>query len=537
MSEERADVLVIGAGASGGVLSATLAAQGFSVVCLEQGDWIDRTMIRGGELDWEVTARKQMSADPSERCAPGDYPIDSTESEVLPLMWNGVGGSTLLWAAGYPRLHPSDFRVRSLDGVADDWPLRYADLAPYYRGAEAAFGASGLAGDPAYPAEDDEMPLPPLPIGPAGWKLAETHNRLGWHWWPAGNAIPSKPYRNQAMCAQRGTCMTGCPEGAKASTDLTHWPEAIRHGAKLITGARVSRILTDSRGLATGAEYLDRDGVLRFQSADITVLAANGVGTPRLLLMSADAHHPDGLANSSGLVGRRLMTHPFAVVTGIFEENLDSWQGQFGAQINSQQFYETDADRGFVRGALWSLSPTGGPLLHALPQRAGDQIWGAEHHASFRRRFGRGAAWSIFGEDLPDEENRVELDKAATDAAGLPGAKVRYATSENSHKLIDFHIAKATESLRAAGAVDIEVGKMPAYSGWHLLGTARMGGDPATSVVDRFGRAHDVPNLYVVDGSTFVTAGGVNPTNTIVALTLRTADHLVRTRAEQAVPL
>ena len=303
-----------------------------------------------------------------------------------------------------------------------------------------------------------------------------------------------------------------------------------------MTGARVRRIETNERGLATGATWIDRDGAERFEPAKVVVLAANAIGTPRLLLLSASPAHPDGLANSSGLVGKRLMMHPFANVAGLFDEPLMSWQGQFGDMIESLEFYETDESRGFVRGARWALAPTGGPVNTALPSRAGTQSWGQDHHLHVRTHLGHGANWGLFAEDLPDESNVVTLSTTVTDADGVPAPEVRYAMADNSRRMLDFHIERATESLLEAGAKSVDVDRLMRYSGWHLLGTARMGDDPKTSVLDRWNRAHDVPNLYIVDGSCFVTSTGVNPTSTIVSLALRAAEHMIETRHDQQVP-
>jgi choline dehydrogenase-like flavoprotein len=536
VSSERADVLIVGAGASGGVVGRRLAEAGFDVLCLEQGDWPDPSEYPGPKLGWELQTLKRWSADPNVRRSPADYPIDVQESEVVPLTYNGVGGSMVLYAGDWPRLVPSDFRVRTLDGVADDWPLSYEELEPYYDRIARDVGVSGLAGDPAYP-EGADLPLPPLPLGDGIIDVVRAHDRLGWHWWPAPSAILSAPYRGRHPCAQWGSCMQGCPEGAKASTDVTHWPQAIARGARVLTGARVTRLVTRGDRLVEGAEYVDSTGREHLARADVVVLAANGIGTPRLLQLSASTAFPDGLANSSGLVGRRLMMHPFAVVTGMFERFLETWRGNVGSRIHCLEFYETHKDRGFVRGAKWSLAPsTGGPMSAAMPARAGSAVWGPEHHRHVRDRFGHCLSWGIFGEDLPDERNRVELDPEHVDGAGLPGAKVAYATSENSRRLLDFHVERATESMLEAGAVRVESLTMMRNAGWHLLGTARMGNDPATSVVDPWGKTHDIDNLYIVDGSVFVTSGGVNPTNTISSLALRFADGLVERRASQRVP-
>jgi choline dehydrogenase-like flavoprotein len=494
-------------------VAARLAAAGIRVVCLEQGDWHDPADFPAARPGYELAIRSTWSADPNVRGAPSDYPIAVQDAEITPLMFAGVGGSTILYNADWCRLRPSDLRVRTLDGVADDWPITYADLAPHFDRTDVEFGVSGLAGDPSLPAAP-APPHPPLPVGRGGRLVAAAHDRLGWHWWPGTNAI------SPSACAQWGTCLDGCPAGAKASADLTHWRRAVAGGAVLRTGARATRVVTDGRGRASGVEFVGRDGIGGRVQAPVVVLAANGIGTPRLLLLS-------GLANRSGLVGRRLMVHPFATVAGTFDEPLASWVGHAGPKIVSYEFYETDPARGFVRGAKWSLGGIAGPVGIALEGWAG---WGDGHAARMGEHLGRTMSWGIFTEDLPEDANRVTLDADLTDSDGLPAPRVTYAISENTRRMLRFHADRAAESLRAAGARELHEDVPVRASGWHLLGTARMGDDPETSVVDRDLQAHDVPGLYVADGSVFVTSGGVNPTSTVVALASRLADHLVAAR-------
>jgi choline dehydrogenase-like flavoprotein len=374
-----------------------------------------------------------------------------------------------------------------------------------------------------------------------GRRVARAHNRLGWHWWPAPNAIATRAYGPLQPCTQRATCMWGCVEGAKGSADRTHWPSNIASGVLLVTGARVRRLEVNQRCLVTGATWVDREGREHFQAADVTILAANGIGTPRLLLLSACSQYPDGLANSSGLVGRRLMMHPFGTVVGLFEEDLRSTHGAWGQCLHCLEFYETDTRRGFVRGAKWGLQPTGGPVSMTRSYPWGDNagenaIWGAGFHDGIRKRLGHSAMWGIIAEDLPDEANRVLLDSVLKDGDGIAAPKIVYRMSENSQNLMQFHLARAKESLEAAGAYETVVAPQIRETGWHLLGTAKMGRDPATSVVDAFGRAHDVPNLFIFDGSIWPTSSGMNPTATIAAMALWCSEHLARQRTLQAVP-
>ena len=415
------------------------------------------------------------------------------------------------------------------------WPTTGPSRMPSCsRSTSAPTGSSGSrasGGDPAFP-DGADPPLPPLPIGPGALRVARAHARLGWHWWPAANAILSAPWSGRHPCVQRATCLLGCNEGAKGSTDLTHWPAFVAAGGRLITGACVVALPTDARGLVTGAEWVDEEGGAHFQAADLVLLAANGIGTPRLLLASASSGAPDGLANSSGLVGTRLMVHPLALVKGLFRQDLESWRGHAGGSIVSYQFYASDERRGFVGGAKWAMAPTGGPLRAALTSGG---AWGEGHHRHVRDRFGCAAHWGLVCEDLPNPENRVDLSPTLTDRAGLAAPRLTYRIDDNTRALCEWHIDKARESLVEAGAWHTEVEFRYPPNG-HFMGTARMGDDPEHAVVDRWSMAHDVPNLGIIDGSTFVTSGGVNPTSSICALALRAVEHLMAHRGDVPTP-
>jgi choline dehydrogenase-like flavoprotein len=371
-----------------------------------------------------------------------------------------------------------------------------------------------------------------LPLGVLGETIARGFDKLGWHWWVSDNAIISRQYQGRAACDLHGKCMFGCPIGAKASTDVTYWPKALRDGAILRTWARVREITVDKSGQATGAVYYDRDGKLQEQTARVVVVCANGIGTPRLLLHSKSNLFPNGLANSSGLVGKNFMVHPFRFVEGLFEARMDGHDGPFGIPAFSQEFYETDLKRGFVRGYMFQLERSFGPLHHAWGSFVGKPIpWGAAHHQAMRRRFPHVIRVTVLGEDLPEEQNRVELDPVAKDSSGIPAPRVIYGYGENSLKMLEHARRAAVQALEAAGAVEtLDSGVIqPAF---HLLGTARMGSDPKRSVVNAWNQAHDVPNLFIVDGSCFTTSAGVNPTSTIGALALRCADGIWRRRNE-----
>ena len=528
---ERADVVVIGAGPAGGALSLRLAERGAKVVCLEQGGWVrpDEFPSRLRDFETSVT-RGPFALFPNLRRRWEDYPV-ATEG-LRPdqvLMFNGVGGSTVHWEGHFPRFHPSDFRVRTLDGIADDWPITYEDLEPYYEQNDRLMGVSGLAGDPANPPRA-ARPTPPLPLQARERALVRGFEALGWHWWPADNAVISRDYDGRQGCDLRGRCNFGCARRARGSADVVYWPRALKHGATLKTWARVREIAVDEAGRVRGVVYVDRQGTVHEQPGRVVVVCGNAIGTARLLLASRSRRFPDGLANTSGRVGRNYMVHPSRWVEGVFADRVDGHRGITSSPIFSQQFYETDTRRGFVRGySLVAYGPLG-PLTQAW----GDVEpvpWGAGHHAEMRRRFGHTMGLAVMAEDLPEDQNRVELDPAVTDTSGIPAPRVTYRFSENTRRMLDHGVQAARQVLEAAGAHTVRATEQPNVFA-HLMGTARMGTDPRTSVVDRWHRAHDVPNLFVVDGSSFTTCAAVNPTSTIGALALRAADGIWERRRD-----
>ena len=356
--------------------------------------------------------------------------------------------------------------------------------------------------------------------------LGRAMNKLGWHWWAADSGMATQDYEGRAKCINLGHCIAGCAQGAKASTDITYWPQAMRQRVELRTRARVREISINEHGMACGAIYYDADGVEHFQPAELVVMACNGIGTPRILLNSASSRFPNGLANSSGLVGKNLMFHPYSSIRGYFEEPLDGYRGPHIGTW-SQEFYETDRSRGFVRGYTYQFVRGQGPVLTAMTGMASSRVpWGEGHHGAYRKLFDRSAGMVAICEDLPEEHNTVTLDPKLKDANGIPAPKIDYRLSENSRLMLKHSMDRGTEILEAAGARDVVAeGPLP-NAGWHLMGTARMGTDPARSVVNEWGRSHDVKNLFVVDGSIFVTSGGVNPTATIQALALYIADSI-----------
>jgi choline dehydrogenase-like flavoprotein len=261
---ERVEVLVIGAGAAGAAFTWSLSQVGIKVMCLEQGGWVDPKAYPTALDDWELYRQHAYHPAPNFRRLPADYPVNDTASPIAPLMYNAVGGSTIHWSAHFPRFRPSDFRVRTLDGVADDWPLTYAQLEPFFDLNDRMMGIAGITGDPAYPPKSPRQ-VPPLPLGKLGYTIVQGFEKLGWHWWPSDTAILTRPYDGRNACNNCGPCDIGCSQGAKASVDITYWPKALAQGAVLKTQARVREITVRPDGLADGALYYDEAGHIQEQ--------------------------------------------------------------------------------------------------------------------------------------------------------------------------------------------------------------------------------------------------------------------------------
>ena len=531
--DDPVDVLVIGAGVGGALTALTLAEadRGIRVRCLEQGDWTDPASRPHTRPDWEWLRATRWNMSPNTRGWPQDYPVDTADEYTM--MWNGVGGGSAIWTAAFPRFRPSDFRKGTEHGLQPDWPFAYEDLLPWFDAHDRLAGVSGHAGDPAMPPRSPTQ-TPPLPPGPAAEIIARGFERLGWHYWPTDVAIVSEPYDGRPACNACSACQSGCPTGAMHDVAVTVWPKALAAGAELVTRARVLRIETDDSGRASGALWVDRaTGNRHFQPARVVVLAANGIGTPRLLLHSASARFPDGLANSSGQVGRNLMHHGLALAEGWFPERTDIHMGNLSSIYICEEFAETDPSRGFVNGLTMQVVRQNGAGFQANGALTAEPIaWGAGHHAEFRRRFGHGVGIFIVGDDLPLPHNRVTLSDTLFDADGVPAPKIDYRLCDNDRRMMDFGIARAVELLEAAGATEVRVndhtrerGRTP-IPAFHLLGTCRMGTDPRDSVTDPLHRCWDVPNLLLMDGSVMPTGGAVNPTSTLGAMALRAAAAL-----------
>ncbi len=507
---EEVDYVIVGVGAGGGVLLQRLARAGFRVIGFDAGPFWDT------ERDWvsdEKGSHKLYWNDM--RITGGQHPLAFGANNS----GKGVGGGTVHWASFTPRLHPSDFRIHSQDGVGVDWPIAYSDLKPYYELLELELPVSGPS---YYPWGDPHgYPYGPHPMGGVGDILIKGCTALGIGVSAGGPvAILNGSRANRPHCIYRGFCIQGCKVGAKASTLITHVPDAIDHGAEIRANCMVSRIEMGKQRRVTGVKYFDEEGRAQFQRAKAVIVAAYSIETPRLLLNSACPGFENGLANSSDTVGRYLMAQAGNVVSGRFEELVRMYKAP-PAHALTEEFYETDPKRGFARGfAIQTVGPL--PIAFAKQMMTSKGAWGWGLR-SLMMDYNHWAAFGFLGEILPHAENRVQLADEK-DQNGIPITKITFNLGDNDKKLIDFGKNKTMEVMWAAGAQ--EVVQEARYA--HLVGAARMGNDPQTSVVDQFGRTHDIANLFICDGSVMPTQGSANPGLTIMSLAARTADYLIK---------
>lgn len=508
--EEPADVCIVGCGAGGGVLAAKLSEAGLRVVVLEAGPfWVP-------ERDWASDEKHQGKLFWTEpRVTGGKDPLELGANNS----GRGVGGTTVHFTMVKLRFHAHDFRTRSAEGVGDDWPIAYADLARHYDEVE---GDLGIAGPSFFPWGEFHGPYAqrPHPAPQHAKPFFDGCERLGIRAVVAPTATLSSPKDGRPPCTYRGFCVVGCKPSAKSSTLVTYVPRIVRAGGVIKDNAMVTKLRT-ANGRVVSASYVHA-GRRYEQRARTFVVSGYAIETPRLLLHSATDEHPEGLANSSGLVGKRLMTHMSHRVYAWFEDPVRQYKAPPGLGM-TQDYYRTAKDGEHVRG--YTIE-TGG----ALPISFARFVVGGtgEHGWALRRRmleYNHYSGIAMNGECLPDEHNEVRLAKE-TDAHGTPVAHVRFAWGENEKRMIDHAYDKMEEILRAAGGS--RTFRAPDTA--HLLGTCRMGDDPQTSVVDEWCRSWDVPNLFVCDGSVFVTSAGVNPSLTIEAIASRTAERLARER-------
>lgn len=528
------DFLIIGCGASGSVLARELSRNGFSVVALEQGPWLDRKQFTHDE--YRVQAQNLLTN--SQQKQPTTFrktPNDKAVKQQAVVYGRIVGGGTVHFTANYWRFHEIDFIEAGKKGTIAgtgfaDWPITYADLEPYYTKAEWELGVSGQAGvSPFDPPRSKPYPLPPMPVKSSGVLFEQAAKKLGYHPFPAPVAVISQSYQGRLPCAHCGFCQGfGCEMGAKSSPLPTMVPQAVATGrCEIRPHSYVRRIQLDAKGRAIGAVYFDRHGKENLQHAKAVIVASNGSETPRLLLLSKSSRFPEGLANSSGLVGKYLMFNTDTIAQGTFEHPLNEYKSIEVTRI-LHDFYELDPKLGFYGGGglggrfFWTpISYAMGGVPPSAPQ------WGSEYKKYLAKNFNRTMMVMGHGTSLPVADNSISLDDTEKDSWGLPAMRVTYKDHADDIKAAAYMNHKAMEILETGGA--LEHWSFPVEEqnlGYHLLGTCRMGSDPRTSVVNSDHRTHDVPNLFLCDGSSFVTSGRGQPTETVQALAFRASDRI-----------
>ena len=572
MAIDRTDVVIVGLGAAGGILAADLAKAGMKVIGLERGPRLTTADFAGQD---ELRYFQRQDLRPNVRRQPVTWRAsERARAAPLPVLnyGNQAGGGTVHYGAVSWRFHEDDFRARSQtierygpsaipeDASLADWPLTYADLEPYYDRAEYELGVSGKAGNlrgrtidggnPFEAPRQREYPLPPLFVDQAGALFDVGARKLGYHPFSTPRAILSRPYQGRPACTYCGFCQAfGCHVGAKSSILVTKLPEADGTGNfRVITGAMCHRINSDTAGRVTGVAYYGPDGSENTVEAELVILAPFIYDNVRLLLLSKTARFPQGLANSSGQLGRHLMAHIGVRVFAAFDDRHVNIY--MGPSAQRHTFDDLDADNfdhaglNFIRGAQISVSPAdleAGPIGAAVSMNPPPGIprWGAAYRDFLAKYFARYAAVNAQTENLPYGDQTIDLDPDMRDQWGLPAPRLTYDWRRpNEVARVEYMAGKLEELARAMGAS--RVWRSPGGSGApgaHHMGGTRMGGDPQSSVVNRYGQSWDVPNLFIVGSSTFPSNSGFNPTLTIQALAYMTADAIVTRYKTRPGPL
>ncbi len=504
-------VVIIGTGAGGGTLANELAQKGVAVVALEAGgrylpqDYINDEWESFGQLAW-LDTRKSV----------GGWRVAKDFGGLPTWIVKAVGGTTTHWAGASIRFQDHEWKALQNYGRVDganllDWPVDGAEMAPWYDLAETKMGVTRTGGRPGLPGNNNFLIMEK---GARALGYEEVHT--------GRMAINSIEYGDRMACQQTGFCFQGCKWGAKWSTAYTEIPLGEETGfLEVRDRCHASHIEHDDTGRVTGVVYFDAEGVEQRQSARVVCVAGNTIESPRLLLNSASSMFPDGLANSSGQVGRNYMRHTTGSIYSVFERPVHMYRGTTMAGI-VQDEARHDPTRGFVGGYELETLSLGLPFMAAFLDPG---AWGREFTSAMDGYENMAGMW-IVGEDMPQETNRVTVDSAVVDQFGLPTPIVHYDDHPNDVAMRDHAYERGIAIHKAAGAT--RSFPTPPYPSTHNLGTNRMSANPRDGVVDRNGRAHDVPNLFVSDGSQFTTGAAENPTLTIVALAIRQADHIAR---------
>jgi choline dehydrogenase-like flavoprotein len=519
MANEKVDVAIVGAGASGTIFAAVLAKAGKKVVLLEQGpDW-----QLGDLVSSDIWGR---------RIKPAGHPFQLAGNNPVGYAFNsgwGVGGAALHYFANFPRLLPSDFRIKSDHNRALDWPISYLDLAPYFDKVARDVGVSGDAkAEERWRPAGEAYPMPPIKTFRNGEVWRKGFAAVGVNLVANPVGVNSTEYNGRPACIYDGWCHVGCPIGALANPQVTYLAEAKKAGADVRPFSTVTRVLTNDKGdRVIGVEYYDAKKERQVQEASVVVLAAWAAQNPRLLLNSANDKHPKGLANSSGLVGKYMMTHSGAGTWAIFDEDVENHMGITGAQLMSYDRHPKTSHKEGFGSTFWTAGVALKTSDLAGFANARGDLFGPEL-AAFMQRAKRGLARiQAFGEELPNIENRLELvsDK---DAFGMPLAKITHTYDQDAVGLWNANLAEGAEIAKAAGAKETwpARGPMPTI---HLHGGTIMGTNAGNSVVNSFGQTHEIANLYISGTGVFPTEGAANPTYTMDAVSLRGAENLAAT--------